>query len=1260
MRNSQSPSVQSIYQNALHYYLDRADLFSLDQRGESFAEKLINDLLGGYLNIQTNASSLATDKLRHLYFESKNIERTQGPKTFGLGYPLFIETFENDLIIAPLFIWHLHIEPSQNLVNSWIFKHEEKNIITPNYRLIQHLETNHQLDLTERFEELGLGKKITLKNLQSFCQELASKTGVENKLIPGNIAPSPGIDEIGVLSARGTILWSGILGLFPPQLYKNNIVPPKPEDAFLSSPLPSPEEHYGFNFLATDPHQASALNEIDDYKITVVEGNPTSGKSHTLVNLLINALSNGEKCLVVSERIPTLKKAQSLLSKANIHQFNFLLKDALNDKVLLLEMLRIAAEGTGKYIEHSTSEFDLKLQRYLREKSKLTANYQTAKEKVFGEHNWTETVGLFLSSNRIEGKELLSSQLNPGEFDFTHREYEIFKHAILTSRPLYLKVNTLKHPLTNINEELILQKKKEEGFHYIMKNLKKFLNKAARLQHRYINKTDAYSLKLGEHYERHFERLSNRLTKLNEKITDYTHQYGTDFSQSGVGALKFLGIFSTQKKKVAKAKEDVNHDYLSLVKLFEQGQYFDFQFPGEGQHISKMVENLQHFKIKLFEWQNKIESITQEEVIRLNSRNVHPDLDYHEQISELEYALDLLIEEINETSIYQRPIQNKTLTIPQRQKYLETIIEQLENTELNLRDFDSFFQWQYNWLNLSIVAQKVIRALIKVKPKDWMAAFESWYFSNILTKKHSPNLPTEAEGLNQYANAYHSLKPLIINQIRHLWEEKQYEEIRKIKRRKKKAWQLIFDKNNQKYANEKLLDEIMEEGFDAITSFLPVLFVTPYIARHILPQSTGYFDYLIFDEGSRISVETATPIAPFGKRIVVFGSNETYGSETSLIQYVKENGAPTNALINKYAQSINEDEEENNGKKDSLADIKLFPQEFQVDNVEGRFIDREGTNDIEAQQIIRLINQVKRTKHRTYPSVGIICFTVEQRDLISSYLLKVKQQNASGSDKIRQLERNGLGVFHIDELYGQHFDILMVSFTIGTINLKGNLSKKSVFFNTPEGVSHIRLIINKVPKKIFIVHSIPKSYLTKFIKKPQDIGTYILSHFILYGKAAQKGDIEKQKALVPVFSEMESKKKPKSIFTQEVANALRPYIDGKRFHQNIPLDRINLPLNIKPISNDGSPVVIHPDGFFANTPSTSFMWEFQQRIKIQNLGLKYLPVWSVKWWKNPKQEARKFASIIIKQDSIFGQIQPLVKEELDQPEIESSVDNDED
>ena len=1232
MRNSQSPSIYSIYHNALPFYLDRADICFVDETDEHFALQFIQDLLLNKLTVQLNASSLATDKLRHLYFESRNYEKTFGAKTFGFGYPLVVDTYNGDLLVAPLFTWLLSIEPAQTRVDSWVLRFSDQHHILPNYRVISYLSEKYGMDFKQRMEELSFGKKMTKQALFEICKELSARLQFEELGSEDEIISSPGIDEIGNFTQKGALHWSGILSLFPPQNNRNQAVELKPEEVFSATGEVENKDNFIFPYLPADPEQTTALESISRNKITVVEGEDALGKTQTIVDLLINALSNGQKCLVVSERAPALKYTQSMLARTGLNQFHFLLDDALNDKTPLLELLRVAASGADRSVPFTEEDFQQKKNKYLREKSKADAAYKAVKTPVFGEQNWTETVGLFLASNRIEGKELLASQLNGQDFEYTIEEYEQLKQGILDCQPLFMMIKTLSHPLSHLHHDIFEKHTSNEGLHFVRKQLKIFLEKTGDLQHRYINKTDVYAARLKEHYEQHFEELNSNLAALNDKILSFGDSLGNDFRQAGSGAFHFSSLFSSKKSQVKKAQAEVAQLYRTMVKEYSARQYFDFQFEPckEGLNIPKTASNIRLFEAALLQWKSRLDAQVQDEVMRLNSKTAHPSLDVKEQITELEYSLDVLLEELNDAKLYLKPLENKTLTIPQRQKYLESIIEQLEMTQLNLRDFDIFHQWQSSWLNLGGLGQKVVRALVKVKPKDWMAAFESWYFSHLLAKYQSPDLPTDESLVENCSYAWHLLKPLIVNQIINYWQNRQQEELKKLKRQNKQSYQLIFEKSGQKLSSNLPLDKILEEGFDAVSAFLPVLFVTPHVAMNVLPSQKAYFDYVIFDESNKFSVESATVIAPLGKYSVLFGSNDSYGNETSLIQYALENEVPSVKVTNRYQAPTQFD-----AGTDGLHDYYFNAIEYHLDNVEGRFHELEGTNDVEAQHIIRLLNQIKQTPQRIFPTVGIITLTVEQRDLISNYLLKLKQQNSVASEKILQLERNGMGVFYIDELFGQQFDIIILSCTFGMVNLKGVMTKKMIFLNTQEGTSQIRMLINKPVESLYLVHSLPEEHLQKFQGKKWEEGTWLLSQLIRLAEAKNAGNKSLIKSSMEALGMRSKAKSPKSVFSHEVINALRPYIDEQRLSRSAFLDDIQLPLSVKPIYEGESPVVVHPDGFFADTAYTSCLWEQEQRDRLKNAGMQYQLVWSANWLKNPVQEARWLASRIIKHDSQF-------------------------
>ncbi len=542
------------------------------------------------------------------------------------------------------------------------------------------------------------------------------------------------------------------------------------------------------------------------------------------------------------------------------------------------------------------------------------------------------------------------------------------------------------------------------------------------------------------------------------------------------------------------------------------------------------------------------------------------------------------------------------------------------------QDFPLFYQWQSNWLELPPVGQKVVASLVKVKPDDWLAAFESWYFFSLLSESWSAHLPASLDVIENYDQSWHALKPLIFNYVYNLWQEKQIDGLKKLKKKSKATYRAIFEKTMFKNPPAGHLADIFEDSMDAVTDFLPILFVTPHVALNIVPDGFK-FDLVIFEEANRFSVEGSTEIANLGHQLMIFGSDDSNGNETSLLQYALENEVPSRQITNRYEAPLQ------NLPISDLAKTSFFhAQKCSVENLEGRFHEMEGVNDLEAQQIIRLLNQIKQTPQRVFPSVGIVAFTIEQRNLISSYILKLKQQNVLGSEKIRQLERNGMGVYFVEELFGQHFDILIVSFTFGVVNLKGKLTKKISLLNTQEGISYLQLLVNKPLQELYLLHSFSDEHLAAFKGKTWDKGTWLMVHFIEMSEAVQHDNREKYLQAMETIGKREPRLRKALNFTENLVQSLAAYIDTNRFILHLPWEDVLLPIVIAPLDEEGSKVVIVPDGFFAGTNFTSGVWEKAHINKLKNENFTLIPVWSADWMKDPVSATRKLASKIIKMD----------------------------
>jgi len=1224
MRNYNKISPQTIYKNALPIYKNRIDLCALDEGGEDFAENFLTHLFSQSLDTQTAATKLTQEKIQHLHFETRNSERLQGQKTFGLGYPLILFSGEEKLTVAPLFIWSLTLDPDPHKSNNWNLRSMDNRFTEVNERLLRYLEEHYNFTGSDEIRSLISSGNINKNSLQKLGERLENEIGLTPYGSAETIIPAPGIDVIGALPDEGGLQWSGVLGIYPPQVQTTA----KMSEAELIEELkpqlvPQALEAHPFGSLPLHPHQATAYHELRQQKSIVIEGKNHSGKTHLLVHLLTNILSNGQKCLVVSDSAEALKKTQNQLSKIGIFRHNYLLKDTRHDKAAFLEILRSAAGKEPQDNSFNSADFDVLLGQSQRLFNRLTAHYEAVQEPVFGEQNRTELVGQYLRCKKDAGHELLNSKLNVRDFSFTPEEFQDLKHGIYMSHVLYEKVNTLHHPLNNLHPHIFTERSQENGSEYITHRSDYFLEKAERLQKDFIQNLDIYANRLKEYYDLYFREFTYRLRSIQEKLTDNEKRFGRQFTSESKGSLKIKGLFSSRQKEVLKLRNEILDDYSSLQKAFEERKYFDYLFTGSSNSFSvnNIRQNIDDFNSALHNWRKNIPVVLEEEMKRLSAKNAHPKLKYGAELLALEKKQDDLLDEINSSLLYKNSIDNKMLTLHKRQKYCETIIERLEDTLRNLRDFPVFYKWQKNWLTQTPLSQKVISAMAKTKPTDWTAALESWYFHQALDFYRNEDMPTGDKDLYKFGRLHRNLQKLLPQQIDRQQEKIQKASLNNLRKRDKKTYNLLFSKNKSKQNQYLPFSEIAERGLEVITDIFPILFTGLQAARDITFQQKDYFDYIFFVESNHLKPDDVSNIVPAGKRISLF-TDPFFENEFSFGDFLKDNGVPAIKLTGKFSAS--------SMKK---TDTTVMQTGISVMHVEGRFKEKTGINEGEIQQIAKLLNQISPSKDRTLPSVGIVTFTKAQRDAVSNYLLKLKQNNAAAAEKIRQLERNGLGVFFVEEILGQNFDTLIVSLTFGSTSLKGRLGKRIKYLDSPQGLQGIKYLISKSFQKTYILNSIPEPGLQEFLDNAENNGSYYLSQLLSYAESIQRKDFQRAEAHHAMLWEEEEILTSNSIFRQEARHILKAFFRQGRVLQKYNQDDTEIPLCIAPMTEDKAAFWLHPDGFIANTPQTSFQWELQQRRQIETKNIQFQPIWSINWWKNAEIAAGKLAAKVIKEDN---------------------------
>jgi len=149
-------------------------------------------------------------------------------------------------------------------------------------------------------------------------------------------------------------------------------------------------------------------------------------------------------------------------------------------------------------------------------------------------------------------------------------------------------------------------------------------------------------------------------------------------------------------------------------------------------NIAVLVDQLNNFAQALKDWQAKNLETIQEKVKNLNSKTVLSGIKSADQIVTIETAVETLVDTINESKLFKQAFNNHAMTLQLKQQLLDEMIEKLNSTIYSLRDFGTFYEWRNLWATFSDKEVKTIEALIKVRPKNWLAAFEAWYFSGNL------------------------------------------------------------------------------------------------------------------------------------------------------------------------------------------------------------------------------------------------------------------------------------------------------------------------------------------------------------------------------------------------------------------------------------------------------------------------------------------------------------------------------------------------
>lgn len=950
------------------------------------------------------------------------------------------------------------------------------------------------------------------------------------------------------------------------------------------------------NLLRLDPKQYEALSRATQERFVLARGGNSAGKSHVVIEGIKGHLLAGQSCLIVAREKGSLRRIEKALKQAKLEDYYFYWQQEQTDLTIFQSGIQAAARKTNTLTTQEVAKWQAGLGRQNRNIRVLRERYKASRKTVFDGSSWLSTLGRYLSQARIEGKELLASQLQAAQFKFNEQEFDTIKREISKTQLLYKDIGNVHHPLSNLNAAIFIHQSFDESKLFIERTSGRLLEQAKRLHKSYVKRQSRYADELATYYESCYIRLRTQLEKLNALREDATNEFGADMMASSQGVLKLYGTFSGRFKKAISRREQIAVAYAQLAEVHQSQYAFSFEFPDFkiNKLLDELVQLLADYEQQLMEWRGSFVQSVQEEMFRLNHKTALSELKASADIMPLEQSLEDFIDELNASGLYQLPLRSKNLTLSKQQKNLEDIIAQLEHTRAALTNYESFFYWQKNWFSLTEASRRTIQALLRAQPQNWEAAFASWYLNENLNQAYVPFPAIEEQTKGEAVDEVNLLRLKQTAFIQYTWLNPRNAALSQLK-------------NNLRTPAATLTHLLAENG-KAIADYYPVCLASPELASLLAP----YYQHVFLENAQSLSANEVLPIAAHSQKMLCIVDNDEEAFKTAGIgQFLSAKGVASTQLNYQHGKNF---------AREALA----LGQNIRFYQLDGRFDEQAKTNEVEALEVLKILNNIQPTPQKTFPSVGVVCMTIEQRNAILEFFYRIKKDRLTGVETLQQLERNGLSVITAEELVGQDFDQIILTAVHAPIDIKGHLSPYLSQLNEPYQRATLTALESCIHGSTHwhVLSSMPMGEIDARLEWADQPGEQHFARIIKLLSLVAQFDYNAAYELGKTW-DLPAQNLEGNYLAEELKYRLSPHLPDWTFSIT-KLENIKHPLLIA--KHQTTKVVLLADGFVSETPNTTLDWEYEQQHHLMLSKYKLISFSAEGLWKDPSFSCLRIAN----------------------------------
>tara|TARA_R110002012_G_scaffold38171_1_gene106601 strand:- start:3406 stop:7788 length:4383 start_codon:yes stop_codon:yes gene_type:complete len=1233
-----------------------------------------------------------TKSFENLINQTDAIESEKGINTFGFGFPLLVrrDQSDNKLTVAPILIWSLRIRRTKEF-NTWEILRNEEDPIYINEVLINHLQNDSKIEIdqisSEHLDDGLIDRNELLDICVNIIESINSSTPNDlretfekklNEVKP--ISDKKYYEKLPLTSNNSFIDFSGLFSIF--EVQKQNIINDYSNLLDLKGAeidLEDMDEHtfQPISSIETDPSQQGILHSLNSSRNILIQGPPGTGKSQSLTAILVNALENHKKTIVVCEKRTALEVLYNALNEKGLNYQTILIKDIVKDRRNAVDSVRDRVDNSAyrRYrYTHSKETLDNIIEKSKSLIDTINKRHQKLGEKLIGNKNWTNVVGSLLAELKDNSEEY---NLDFGKDKFTYDSVELntLLELIRRGQILYNDYKPYRE-LSFLNSSKLVGENPFIIEHKINEDFNSYKTKLD-LVNQQILKYEQEFYKIRKEQLNQQEVEIKSITDSLLKVFSKHHKNDVFFNQEKTRSFlyKASSIFSKSKKDTLNDQLLVNTLYAGLTNKISNCK--DFPAIPTATTISDKEFNTKTYLQEIAATKNNFQGIIEKEYSNLNLLQSADKKFETEALKSIKSTLNNLRISINEDRWVNQAIKSDNHS---------SLISSIENIIISKNTFfnnenDVYsleFKWFQYYNSLSQVEKQIIDQL--EDKENWRKTFLIYYLNSLLVNSANIDLPTNDHDHIELGQSLSELEKEQIKYIREYWFSKQIDSTRSFDVNNPNiAVENLYNKRASKNHKRLSLREIVKLDIDLFTTFFPIILTTPDVASNLFKGQNKYFDIVMFDEASQLKLEDNLPALLKGKQIVIAGDEHqmppsnyfskifdgTIEDEDEFedeIERIKSDAS--NSLLDcesllDFASELGFDKRHLDfhyrSRHPYLIDysnfafynqrLKPLPNDF--DYIPIKYINVNGTysdnsNDTEAETVLSIIeNNISRLPNGEYPSVGVATFNINQRNLILGKINERRKFDGfrEFNDKIVELEENGFFVKNLENIQGDERDVIILSTTYG-INKEGKFAQRFGSINHQKGYKLLNVIVTRAKYKVYVCSSIPQevflNYKEHLIVEGSNNRRGAFYAYLAYAKAVSEQDNDSRLAVLNALSENSSKKNTidnfnnelESPFEEEVYEALREHFEESQIIPQLQFAgfRIDLAYDTK---KPGIPkIAIECDGAEYHSSQEAYLHDRHRQKILERHGFVFHRIWSTNWWRNPKKEAQKLVEFI--------------------------------